>query len=77
MKNLLTLDDISEQVGIPSSTLSKWAREKTIKAFKLGKKWRIYQEDWVSFVEKEREAQLSPLSNLDQPTSELGGQVEF
>ena len=77
MKNLLTLDDISEQVGIPSSTLSKWAREKTIKAFKLGKKWRIYEEDWISFIEKEREAQLSPLSNLDQPTSELGGQVEF
>lgn len=77
MKNLLTLEEIQDKFGIPKSTLGKWAREKTIKAFKLGKKWRIYEDDWISFVEKEREAQLSPLSTLDQPTSELGGQDEF
>ena len=65
MKNLLTLEDIQDKFGIPKSTLGKWAREKTI------------EDDWISFVEKEREDKLSPLSTLDQPTSELGGQDEF
>ena len=42
MKNLLTLEEIQEQFGIPKSTLGKWAREKTIKAFNRIKEGYIY-----------------------------------
>jgi len=76
VKNLLTLDELVSP-AFPKSTLTKWAREKKIPAFKLGKKWLVEETDWNNFIEKEREAQMSPLSNLDQPTSKLGGQDEF
>ena len=76
--NLLTLKEISSP-ATPLSTLTKWAREgKLTGAFKIGKKWVIQEVDWVSFLEKEREAYNTPLSaQRPKPFNSLGSQDEF
>ena len=75
--SLLTLKEISSP-ATPLSTLTEWAREgKLTGAFKIGKKWVIQEVDWISFLDKEREAYNTPLSAQDQPSSKLGGQDEF
>ena len=74
--NLLTLKDLSSP-ATPLSTLTKWARNgKLTGSFKLGKKWVIQEEDWIAFIEKEREAYNTPLS-AQTPNNKLGGQDEF
>ena len=74
--NLLTLKDLSSP-ATPLSTLTKWARSgKLTGSFKLGKKWVIQEEDWIAFIEKEREAYITPLS-AQTPNNKLGGQDEF
>lgn len=74
--SLLTLKEISSP-ATPLSTLTKWAREgKLTGAFKIGKKWVIQEVDWISFLDKEREAYISPLSKTDQLTDKKAGQDE-
>ena len=74
--NLLTLKDLSSP-ATPLSTLTKWARNgKLTGSFKLGKKWVIQEEDWIAFIEKEREAYNTPLS-AQTPINKLGGQDEL
>jgi len=72
---LLTIDELASK-ATPKSTLSKWAREHKIPAFKIGKKWVIKEEDWNNFIQKEREAYISPLSKSDQLTDKKAGQDE-
>jgi len=75
--NLLTLKEISSP-ATPLSTLTKWAREgKLTGAFKIGKKWVIQEVDWISFLDKEREAYNTPLSERPKPFNSLGSQDEF
>ena len=76
--NLLTLKDLSSP-ATPLSTLTKWARNgKLTGSFKLGKKWVIQEEDWIAFIEKEREAYNTPLSaQRRKPIHSLGSQDEF
>ncbi len=62
---------------MPLSTLTKWARDGILPAFKIGKKWVIKEEDLNNFLEKKKEEFNSPLSQqLDQPSLK-GGQDEF
>lgn len=75
--NLLTLKELSSP-ATPLSTLTKWAREgKLTGAFKIGKKWVITDEDFESFIKKEREANNSPLSTTVQQSAKKVGQDEF
>ena len=74
--NLLTLKEISSN-AMPLSTLTKWARDGILPAFKIGKKWVIKEEDLNNFLEKKKEEFNSPLSKqLDQPSLK-GGQDEL
>ena len=76
--NLLTLSEL-ESKALPKSTLTRLCREGKLKgAFKIGKKWLVSQEDFNAFINKEREAHMSPLStNSDQLSSKKVGQDEL
>jgi excisionase family DNA binding protein len=76
MQKLLTLKEIASP-AMPLSTLTKWAREEYLPAFKLGKKWVIREEDLDNFLNKKKEEhQNSPLLD-DKPISQKVGQDEF
>ena len=75
--NLLTLKEISSN-AMPLSTLTKWARDGILPAFKIGKKWVIKEEDLNNFLDKKKEEFNSPLSQqLDQQFFTKAGQDEL
>jgi len=75
MKTLLTLKQISCE-AFPISTLRKLAGDinSDFPAFKIGKKWVVYQEDYYQWLDKQKEENLvsSPLKE-NQPQSSLNG----
>ena len=75
MKTLLTLKQISCE-AFPISTLRKLAGDinSDFPAFKIGKKWVVYQEDYYQWLDKQKEENLvsSPLKE-NQPQSGLNG----
>ena len=81
---LLNLEEVSELISIPVSTLRKWAKSKYLPAFKLGTNWRVSEEDlsqWIAeqkLEEKKKEESSAPLSKKTSPqnlhlASEKGG----
>ena len=75
--NLLTLKEISSN-AMPLSTLTKWARDGILPAFKIGKKWVIKEEDLNNFLDKKKEEFNSPLSQqIDQQPFTKAGQDEL
>ena len=75
--NLLTLKEISSN-AMPLSTLTKWARDGILPAFKIGKKWVIKEEDLNNFLDKKKEEFNSPLSQqLDQHPFKKASQYEL
>jgi excisionase family DNA binding protein len=81
---LLNLEQVSELISIPVSTLRKWAKSKYLPAFKLGTNWRVSEEDlsqWIAkqkLEEKKKEESSAPLSITNIPqnphlASEKGG----
>lgn len=74
---LLTLKEISSN-AMPLSTLTKWARDGILPAFKIGKKWVIKEEDLNNFLDKKKEEFNSPLSQqIDQQPFTKAGQDEL
>lgn len=49
---LYTVDEITDILHISKKTLYKFIKNKTIKAVKIGKYWRIKQSDFIELVEK-------------------------
>ena len=54
MKTLLTLKDISSN-ALPISTLRTLARkDNNFPAFKVGRKWVIFEEDYIAYLDKQK-----------------------
>lgn len=50
MSKFYTIDDISEILGLTRQTVSKYIKEEKINAVKLGKSYRIYEPDFIDFI---------------------------
>lgn len=50
MSKFYTIDDISEILGLTRQTVSKYIKDEKINAIKLGKSYRIYEPDFVHFI---------------------------
>lgn len=46
-----TLKEIAEQFKVSDMTVYRWIRSKKIKAYKVGKSYRIKQKDLKIFIE--------------------------
>jgi len=54
MKNLLTLSEITSK-ALPISTLRRLAKEdNNFPAFKVGRKYVIYEEDYIAYLDKQK-----------------------
>lgn len=53
METLLTVQEAAEKLKVNEFALRKWIREGKIKAAKIGRFWRIKEDDLEEFV-KER-----------------------
>ncbi|HZK43074.1 MAG TPA: helix-turn-helix domain-containing protein [Syntrophomonadaceae bacterium] len=50
--NLLTLEEVAEILSVHVVTIRRMIHSKKIRAFKIGKGWRINESDLMEFIEK-------------------------
>ena len=50
MSKFYTIDDVSEILSVTRQTVSKYIKEEKMNAVKLGKSYRIYEPDFVEFI---------------------------
>ncbi len=48
---LLTPAQIAQRLQLNERTITQWLRKGYLRGFKLGKEWRIYQDDLNAFLE--------------------------
>jgi excisionase family DNA binding protein len=49
---MLTPKEIATELKVKEQTVMKWLREGTLKGVKLGKLWRVKEEDYKKFIEQ-------------------------
>lgn len=49
----LTVDQIAKEVGVSEETVRNWIRKKLLKAYKLGRDYKIKREDFNEFLESQ------------------------
>ena len=54
-EKLLTLKEASEALGISPLTLRKWIIAGQIVGTKIGKQWRVTEQDLQDFINKNRQ----------------------
>jgi excisionase family DNA binding protein len=54
MKQWLTVDDISKELGIDKQTIRAWIRSKRLKAYRPAKQYLVRREDLEKFLEESR-----------------------
>lgn len=54
MSKMYTCADIAERYGVQKITVWDWIRKKKLAAMKIGKEYRIKEEDIVKFEEERR-----------------------
>ena len=61
LKEVMTLREASQYLGISPDTLYKYLSENRIPAFKLGNRWRFKKDILDRWMEKKSERVLDPL----------------
>lgn len=50
----LTVDQIAEELDVAKTTVREWIQEKKLKAYKLGRNWKVKRADLEKFIESTR-----------------------
>jgi excisionase family DNA binding protein len=45
-----TIEEIAEELKFDIETVRTWCKSKQLKAFKIGREWRIKEEDYRKFL---------------------------
>jgi len=48
----LRVEQIANELGLSAETVLRWIRKKELKAYKLGKKYRVRREDYQEFLDQ-------------------------
>ncbi|MBP3888573.1 MAG: helix-turn-helix domain-containing protein [Cellulosilyticum sp.] len=56
MSKLFTCEEIAERYSVKIITVWDWIRKGKLSAMKVGKQYRITEQDIISFEEKSRES---------------------
>ncbi len=54
MKQWLSVEDVSKELGVPVETVRSWIRNKKLPAYKPGKHYLIRPEDLDKFIKDSR-----------------------
>jgi excisionase family DNA binding protein len=49
----LSVDDISKELGVTVDTIRAWIRKKKLRAYKVGRDYRIRRVDYNKFLEEQ------------------------
>jgi excisionase family DNA binding protein len=50
LDKIFTVKQVAESLQVPQITVTKWIREGKIKAFKVGKEWRITETNFNEYM---------------------------
>ena len=53
MDKYLTVTEIAESLKIPTASIRDWLRRGYLKGVRLGRHWRIKEEDFQEFLKKQ------------------------
>jgi excisionase family DNA binding protein len=48
----LKVEQIADELGLSEETVLRWIRKKELKAYKLGKNYRVKREDYQEFLDQ-------------------------
>jgi excisionase family DNA binding protein len=48
----LKVEQIANELGLSTETVLRWIRKKELKAYKLGKNYRVRREDYQEFLDQ-------------------------
>jgi excisionase family DNA binding protein len=48
----LKVEQIADELGLSEETVLRWIRKKELKAYKLGKNYRVRREDYQEFLDQ-------------------------
>lgn len=51
-KEYLTVEQIAKELDLSEETILRWIRNKELKAYRLGKTYRITKEDYQEFLDQ-------------------------
>jgi excisionase family DNA binding protein len=51
-KEFLTVEQIANELDLSEETVLRWIRKKELKAYRLGKTYRITREDYQEFLDQ-------------------------
>lgn len=60
---MLSTSDIAEKLGVTRQTVFNWIKSGKLFGLKIGGTWRVYQEDFDAFINKNP----SPSTDDDPP----------
>ena len=78
MMKLYKLKEVSEKLSIPESTLRNWSKGQSFPAFKIGKSWRVDEQDLNNWLtDKKKEESSAPLSTSEKSVLHLTSEKGF
>lgn len=54
MEKLLTPDEVAEKLAVKVRSVNEWLRTGKLKGVKVGRLWRVKEEDLEAFIESNR-----------------------
>lgn len=73
---LLTLHEVADLLKVKESTVRSWIRDKSLRAVKFGREWRVTHKDLEAFLEahanRPPDSQAQAPDNDDQPPEKNG-----
>jgi excisionase family DNA binding protein len=62
-KEFLTVERIATELGLSEETVLRWIRKKELKAYRLGKTYRITREDYQEFLDQRYTGRITEEKN--------------
>jgi excisionase family DNA binding protein len=62
-KEFLTVERIANELGLSEETVLRWIRKKELKAYRLGKTYRITREDYQEFLDQRYTGRINEEKN--------------
>ncbi len=62
-ERLLTLEEVAERLAVAPKTIRDWLREGKLKGLKVGKLWRVREQDLEAFLAEAERATAQGKAN--------------
>lgn len=76
-EKLLTTEQVADLLQVHPFTVLKYIKEKKLKAFKLGRVWRIRESDVETFLEDRSMASKEPTQNPEKQEPSKNEEIEI